>query len=428
MRLGLPPEIDPEMRAAIVADTYRNYNDHLNRWPDPEDAAQGGRFVEWFGEGCLLKSIDGDEFIDCLGGYGIFTLGHRHPRVIAAVKAQMDRLCLHSQKLFNPCAAEAARRIIEVAPKGMDRVFFVNSGTEAVEAALKVARLHTGKPKFVATINGFHGKSLGSLSVTGRAKYRDPLGPLLEAEFVDYGDVDAMAAAIDERTAGIIVEPIQGEGGIIVPSDDYLPALREITKKKGVLLIVDEVQTGMGRTGTMFASQHVGVTPDIMCLAKGLSGGVIPVSAIVSNSELWKVFHPLPFIHTSTYGSNPLATTAAAAAVEVTVTEHLPERAAKNGAYFLEKLRVLVARYPSILKEARGRGFLIGLEARTEEHGIALAHALFAKNVIVAHTLNNPKVIRLEPPLIMGAELIDIVIERMGACLSAMSPGEPARA
>src|SRR5216683_4652686 len=254
MKLGIDYEPSPDEKAEIVRECVENFNAYLNRWPEPRVVE--GAVVEWQGEGCLLRDIYGREFIDCLGGFGIFALGHRHPKVISAVKAQMDRLALHSQWMMNPVAADAARRLAEITPGNLRKTFWCSSGTEAVEGALKLARLYTGKKKFISTINSFHGKTMGALSVTGREVFRQPLLPLLETAFVQYGDAAAIEKAIGDNTAAVILEPIQGEGGVIVPRDDYLPAVREICTRRGVLLILDEVQTGLGRTGKMFGCDH----------------------------------------------------------------------------------------------------------------------------------------------------------------------------
>ena len=305
MKIGINYEPNDTEKAQIVRECVENFNAYLNRWPEPRVVE--GAVVEWQGDGCLLRDIHGREFIDCLGGFGIFALGHRHPKVIAAVKAQMDRLALHSQWMMNPVAADAARRLAEITPGNLCKTFWCSSGTEAVEGALKLARLYTRKQKFISTINSFHGKTMGSLSVTGRELFRQPFLPLLEVAFVPYADSKAIEQAIDDDTAAVILEPIQGEGGVIVPPDDYLPAVREICTRRGVILIFDEVQTGLGRTGRMFGADQTRVVPDIMALGKALSGGVIPCAAFHTTDEIFKSFHPNPFYHTSTFGANPMA-------------------------------------------------------------------------------------------------------------------------
>jgi len=410
MKLGINYEPSEDEKAQILRECVENFNAYLNRWPDPRVVE--GAVVEWQGEGCMLRDLHGREFIDCLGGFGIFALGHRHPHVIGAVKAQMDRLALHSQWMMNPVAADAARRLAEITPGDLRKTFWCSTGTEAVEGSLKLARLYTGKKKFISTINSFHGKTLGSLSVTGRELFRQPFLPLLETTFVPYGDADAIDKAIDHETAAVILEPIQGEGGVIVPADDYLPAVRDVCTQRNVILIFDEVQTGMGRTGKMFGANHTEVTPDIMSLGKALSGGVIPCAAFHTTDEIFKSFHPNPFYHTSTFGANPMATCAAAATIETLQNEKLVENSAMMGEYFMAGLKKLQERFPQIIRDVRGRGLLIGVEIVDAKVGESLAQRMFDRNVLIAYTLNKPEVIRIEPPLIITRELIDVALER----------------
>ena len=419
MKIGIDYEPSEADKADIVSECVENFNAYLNRWPEPR--AVEGAVVEWQGEGCLLRDIYGREFIDCLGGFGIFALGHRHPRVIAAVKAQIDRLALHSQWMMNPVAADAARRLAEITPGNLRKTFWCSTGTEAVEGALKLARLYTGKKKFISTINSFHGKTLGSLSVTGRDLFREPFLPLLETTFVSYGDAEAIDKAIDHETAAVILEPIQGEGGVIVPSDDYLPAVREICTRRGALLIFDEVQTGLGRTGKMFGANHSDVVPDIISLGKALSGGVIPCAAFHTTDEIFKSFHPNPFYHTTTFGANPMATCAAAATIETLQSENVVENSAAMGEYFMSGLRKLQAQFPLIIRDVRGRGLLIGAEIVSAKVGESLAQRMFDRNVLIAYTLNKPEVIRIEPPLIITRDLIDMALERFEESLEKMT-------
>jgi len=410
MEIGISHELSDEEKSQIVADCVENFNNYLNRWPEPRSVA--GAIVEWQGEGCFLRDLNGREFIDCLGGFGIFALGHRHPRVVSAVKAQLDRLALHSQWMMNPVAADAARRLAEITPGHLRKTFWCSTGTEAVEGTLKLARLYTGKKKFISTINSFHGKTLGSLSVTGRDLFRQPFLPLLDAAFVPYGDASAIDKAIDSATAAVILEPIQGEGGVIVPPDEYLPEVREICTRRGVLLIFDEVQTGMGRTGKMFGCDHAGVVPDIMALGKALSGGVIPCAAFHTTDEIFNSFHPNPFYHTSTFGANPMATCAAAATIQTLQEENLVENCAAMGQYFKSGLKRLQSQFGEIILDVRGRGLLIGVEIVDAKVGESLARRMFDRNVLIAYTLNKPEVIRIEPPLIITRDLIDDALER----------------
>ena len=421
MDFNFPGALTPEQQARIIEETVHSFNEYLNRWPEPKPV--DGAVVEWFGEGCLLHDVSGREFIDCLGGFGIFALGHRHPKVVAAVKAQMDRLALHSQWMLNPRSADAARRLAEITPGDLRKTFWCSTGTEAVEGALKLARLYTGKSKFISTINSFHGKTLGSLSVTGRDLFRKPFLPLLEATFVPYGDADAIDDAIDDRTAAVILEPIQGEGGVIVPPDNYLQAVRRICTSRGVLMLLDEVQTGLGRTGKMFGCNHSGVVPDIMSLGKAISGGVIPCAAFHTTDEIFNSFHQNPFYHTSTFGANPMATTAAAATIQTLQEENLVARSAEIGNYFKAGLEQLHKLYPAIIRDVRGKGLLIGVEIIDARVGESLAQRMFDRNVLIAYTLNKPEVIRIEPPLIITTKLVDLALERFEDSLQEESQG-----
>jgi putrescine aminotransferase len=418
------PIDEPLSRAqqdALAAEGIDNWNRYLRRFPKEKDRDRDRNLVEWSGEGALIRNIYGEEFVDCLGGYGIFSLGHRHPEVIAAVKAQMDRMPLHSQYLVNPITAEAARRLAEVAPGDLTRTFFCNSGTEAVEGALKLARLFTRRHGFVSTRNSFHGKSIGSLSVTGREVFRKPFAPLLaDVTFVPYGDARALEEAVGDDTAAVILEPVQGEGGVIVPPDDYLPAARAVCSRRGALLIADEVQTGLGRIGALFGVNHWNVVPDILCLAKALSGGVVPCGSFTTTDAIFAAFHENPMFHSSTFGNNPLAATAAAKAIEITVRDRLPERSARLGASLLERLRTLQTRHPALVCEVRGKGLLLGIEMRDEQAGAALAASLYGAKILVAYALNRPEVIRIEPPLNIPEPYLDRLVEAIGGALATL--------
>lgn len=413
--------MDREEALRIAREGVRQYNEFCNRWPDPIPLDIDAKHIEWEGEGCVLRGADGHEYIDCLGGYGVFSLGHRHPAVIAAVVEQLGRLPLHSQKLVNPIVGRAAARLAELLPGELRKSFWCNSGAEAVEGALKLARLYTRRAAFVSTLGSFHGKTLGALSVTGRDVFRQPVEPLLETTFVPYGDADALADAVDERTAAVILEPVQGEGGVHVPPRGYLRAVREVCTRAGALLIADEVQTGLGRTGALFGVDHDGVVPDILCLAKALGGGVMPCGAFASTDEIWSAFHPRPLIHSSTFGHNPLAAAAAHAALGVVVEERLAENAAAVGAHLLSRLRELKDEFPRVVTDVRGLGLLAGLEIVDEPTGVEVAAAFFRHDVLVAHTLNNPRVVRIEPPLVISLELLDEAVRRFRRALSEVA-------
>ena len=407
------------MTENIVSESIRKYEEYVNPAMAKLFRYMGLSSVETYGEGCWVTDSDGRRFLDCLGGYGVFSLGHRHPAVIAAVKDQLDKMPLSSQILFDAPKADLAEALARVTPGDLRYSFFVNSGTEAVEGALKLARLHTGRKRFIAAQNSFHGKTFGSLSATGRELFRAPFYPLLEGfSHVPFGDIAALEKEMDENVAGVLLEPVQGEGGIIVPPDGYLKAVRSLCDKFGALLIADEVQTGFGRTGKWFGVDHDGVTPDIMAVAKALGGGVMPIGAFTATAKVWGKLIESPFLHTSTFGGNPLACRAGLAALSVMESENIPQKAAETGAYLLQKLRKFQEQYPYMLEEVRGRGMLIGLLLAKEGAGGFLMSRLIDAGVLVAYTLNNPRVIRIEPPLIMNREEADIALQALEKALA----------
>ena len=398
----------------IISETIDKYENFVNPAMAKLFRFMGLSTVEWEAEGSIIRDINGKEYIDCLGGYGVFSLGHRHPRVVEAVKKQLDLMPLSSKVLFNKPMADLSALLAEISPGKLQYSFIGNSGTEAVEGALKLARIHTGRAKIISTINSFHGKTLGALSATGRDLFRDPFKPLLTGfDHVPFNDIAALKQVIDTETAAVIIEPLQGEGGIIVPSDDYLPAVRKLCDEYGALLICDEVQTGLGRTGKMFAVDHYNVVPDILTTAKSLGGGVMPIGAFTATAKIWEKYITSPFLHSSTFGGNPLACAAAIATIRVLQDENIVERSATMGAYFLAQLVTLQQAFPDVIQEVRGKGLMIGIELTKEGIGGLVMSEMINKGILVAYTLNNPKVIRIEPPLIISRELVDVVMKAL---------------
>jgi putrescine aminotransferase len=403
----------PDERHAEVLELY---NRHVNPWL-ARLMNFAGFSTEVTGEGCWIRDVEGRRFLDCLGGYGVFSFGHRHPRIIEAVRRQLDHMPLSGKAFFNEGQARLAARLASLAPEGVDYAFFCNSGAEAVEASLKFARLATGGKGFVSTAGGYHGKSLGALAVTGREKYRSPVEPLMPGvEFVPFGDVEALAHAVGAETAGVILEPVQGEGGIHLPPTGYLRAAREICDKTGALLILDEVQTGMGRTGKVFACEHEGVSPDLMTLAKALGGGVMPIGACMGTSEVWeKVYSKNPLMHTSTFGGNPLACAAALAACDVLEEEGLASAAEARGMELVKGLRSVDS---PLVAEVRGLGLMIGVEFAFDEVGELVIAQMMKRDLVAAYTLNNPRVVRFEPPLTISSEEVSYAVRVFGEAVA----------
>lgn len=350
------------------------------------------------GNGSVVRDVDGREYIDCVAGIAVNNIGHCHPKLVAAIKEQAEKLIHVSNLYYTVPQAELAEQLVNIT--GMSRVFFCNSGTEAVEAAMKLARVTTGKTDFVAVEHSFHGRTMGSLSVTYKDIYRNPFKPLVQEEmFVPYDDADAVAAAITGKTAAVIVEPIQGEGGINVPSDKYLQAIRRICDETGTLLIFDEVQTGFGRTGKWFCKEHSGVEPDIMTMAKAMGGG-FPMGAIAAREGI--SFGKGQ--HAATFGGNPLACAAALASIEVIREEKLLERSKEMGAYFMDKLRNMSLEG---VVDVRGRGLMIGVEL--DRKCADIVESCMQKGVLLNCT--SEKVLRIAPPLTISKEQIDTVVD-----------------
>ncbi|MFC1530258.1 aspartate aminotransferase family protein [Gemmatimonadota bacterium] len=361
--------------------------------------------VETEAEGVYIRDDEGNRYLDCAGGNGIFSMGHAHPDIIAAVRAQLDRMPLSSKLFLNRLQADLAERLNSITPGKLQYSFLCNSGAEAVEGALKTARLSTGRTEIISAEGAFHGKTFGALSASGRDIYRDPFEPLLpDFRQVPFGNASALAEAVSERTAAVILEPVQGEGGIIIPPDDYLPEVAHICRAAGALLILDEVQTGLGRTGRTFAFEHFGIEPDLLVLAKALGGGVMPAGAFMGTPEVWECYSPYPLIHTSSFGGNPLACAAALAALDVMVAEDLPSRAVEMGELLMDLLREIAQRHADLIAAVRGLGLMIGVEMHQEGYAGSVITNMTRRHVTAAYTLNQPRVIRFEPPLIIREE------------------------
>lgn len=428
--------LSDEQKQQIISETVENFAFYYNRgYLDYRKSVIEMRelpALEWVGQGSVFEDIMGRQFVDCLGGYGIYSAGIRHPKIIKAVAAQLQRMPLSSQELLDPLRGALAKMLGEISPGDLQYCFFINNGTDAVEGALKLARIFTGRTNFISSLRGFHGKSCGSLSLMGKWEYREPFLPLLPGiQFVEFGDAEAVedelykADATGHGVAGVIMEPVQGEAGAIVPPNDFWPRIRKACDEYGALLIADEVQTGMGRTGKMFGVEHWNTVPDIMCLGKALGGGVMPLSAFISTPKIWEKLTTNPFIHTSTFGGNPLACAAGIAAINVTLEEDLCGQAYRKGRYFLGELIALQIRYDRLIKEARGKGLLLGLEFANTEVGYKVVSGLFKRGVLVAGTLTNSKAVRIEPALNIPDKLIDDILEKLEDTLIEVEKSTP---
>ena len=361
------------------------------------------------GEGARVWDETGKEYIDCIGGIGVASVGHANAKVAEAIAEQARTLITCHELLYNDRRAELLEKLAQVTPPGLDRFFLCNSGTEAIEGALKFARMSTGKSGIVATMRGYHGRTLGSLSATWDPKSNEIFGPLPEGfKHVAYNKLDAMEEAIDDATAAVLLEIVQGEGGVRPGSAAYLQGVQKLCHERDVLLIVDEIQTGFGRTGAFFACEHYGLEPDLLTMAKAMAGGV-PMGAIALGPRVQQIQRGM---HSSTFGGNPLACAAACAVLDVMQTERLPERAAETGAYFLEQLKKIDSKQ---IREVRGLGLMIGMELRTKV-GPTLRD-LMERGVLVAAA--GTTVLRFLPPLVITPEDIDTVTAHVAEAVQA---------
>ena len=359
------------------------------------------------GQGASLFDADGVEYLDCSSGHGVANLGHAHPKIAEALYNQASTLITLFESFPNDQRATLMERLAGLIP-GLDRVFFCNSGTESVEAAIKFARISTGRKNVVAAMRAFHGRTYGSLSATFNKKYREGFEPLVPGfNHVPYNNIEALNKAVMEETAAVILEVVQGEGGVYPASAEYIQAARQICDARGALLIVDEIQTGFGRTGKMFAIQHFGITPDLLTCAKALAGGV-PMGAVLIGRSVKNLS---PGVHGSTFGGNPLSCAAANAALDVIQEEDLPGQAAAKGAYLLDKLKQIHS--PNI-REVRGRGLMIGIELKQKV--APYIKALQEKRVIALNA--GMTVIRLLPPFVISYEQMDHLVDVLSEVLT----------
>lgn len=360
------------------------------------------------GQGAVLYDDQDRAYIDCVGGQGVANLGHAHPVVAEAIAAQARQLITCPEMFYHPLRAALQAKLVQVAPAGTQRVFLCNSGTESVEAAIKFARLSTGRRPILAAMRGFHGRTMGALSATWNKKYREPFEPLLDNfSHVPYNNPEKLREAVTENTAAVLLEVVQGEGGVYPGSAEFLQAAQEACRQNGALLIIDEVQTGFGRTGRMFALEHFGLQPDLLCVAKSLAGG-LPMGAVLIGERVGEFS---PGVHGSTFGGNPLACAAALAVLQVLDEDQLPQHAAEMGAYLMGQIRAL--NLPQV-REVRGLGLMVGIEIKQKV--APYLQALMDNGVLALPAGLN--VIRLLPPLVINQDQIDQVVAALGKVLS----------
>ena len=363
------------------------------------------------GVGAHVWDIDGKEYIDCMGGYGVALVGHQNQRVNNAIKEQLDKIITVHSSLYNKTREEFLKMLIGLAPKGLTQVHLNNSGAEAIEAAIKFARKFTGKKGMVAMKGSYHGKSFGALSLTFGPKYRKPFEPLVEkVSFASFGDIESLRSVIDDETAFVILEPIQGESGIIVAPEGFLQEVRKLCDEKGILLIFDEIQAGLGRTGRLWACDHWNTVPDILCLAKGIAGGV-PMGATLVRPDILASMNKGE--HSSTFGGNPISCAAGIAALKALTEDGLIENSEKMGKIFREGLEKLKEKH-TMIREIRGKGLMIGIEMKFEIKDILME--LIKEGILMLYSGRN--ILRILPPLVISEDDITKVLHVLDSILT----------
>ena len=384
--------------------------------------AAGLDIIEDKREGVNVWDITGKKYIDCQTGSGIMNAGRRNPDIIEALKKALDTYDIGVFLLFSKPKTDLAKKLAEITPGDLKCTIFGVGGGEAIDAAIKIARGYTMKKEIIYAEKAYHGHTGFALSAIGRDAYKEPFKPLIPGfKMVPFGDIDAIKKAITDDTAAIIFEPIQGEGGINIPPDEYLPAVRKICDDHEILLILDEIQTGLGRTGKMFASEHWGVVPDIMTVAKSLGGGIYPISATIFKEEIQDFFIPHPFIHLSTFGGSDLGCIVGLAVIDYIQKHNLADHADKMGKKFRAGFDALLKDYPTLLLEVRQKGLMMGLQYTNESIGPRMTKKLAERGVIAVYTGNDPSICRFMPPLVITPDEVDTVLNAISDSMKELS-------
>jgi len=417
---GLEFVPDPEAKRAAL-DQFATY---LNPQKVRVMRAAGLDIIEAQRSGPWVWDLDGRRFLDCFTSAGSFNVGRRHPRVVAAAHAAIDRLDHGNFLLCSREKAELAAKLAQITPPGLNCTMFGTGGGEAVDFAIKVARGSTGRPRIVSSVNGYHGHTGFALSAAGRGAFRQPFEPLMP-EFVQvpFGDIDALDAVVDGQTAAVLLEPIQGEGGIVMPPPGYLAAVRAVCDRAGALLILDEIQTGMGRTGRWWAGEHFDVVPDIMTIAKSLGGSLVPISATVFTEEVREFMIPNPFIHLSTFGGSDVACAVALEVIAVMEETGLVAHADAMGERLFAGLDAVAAAHPEVISEVRGIGLMAGIEYAEDSMGPRMSYHLADHGVLAVYSGNQPSVMRLMPSLVVEEAEVDFLLEALDAAIVDLESG-----
>lgn len=358
-------------------------------------------------EGATITDSAGTTYIDCVGGYGLFNIGHNHPRIIQDLIAQLNEKQLLTKPFITENQVRLARMLAEVMPGDLICSFITNSGSEAIDSAIKLSRLCSGKRRIIAAQNSFHGYTFGALSASGIHSFGRFFAPLVpEIVHIPFGDIKALREAVTVDTAAVLLEPIQHEAGIFIPAEDYFPEVRSICDDKGIILILDEVKTGFGKTGWMFACEKFGIVPDILVAGKSMGGGMIPIGSVIARKKLWKKFSLSFPMSASSFAGNALACRAALSTIEIIQQDNLLEECKNKGFVLLKELRQCVKEYSAFLKDVKGMGLLLGVEATNARNASRLSKSMISQGVIMVTAFGNASALMIEPPIVITFEQI----------------------
>jgi len=411
----------------IQSGALQRFAEYVNPMKARILAHAGLDIVETRREGARVWDATGKVFIDCVTSAGSFNAGRRNPHLVRALTEALTELDLGNFLLCSKAKADLAQRLAEVTPGDLHYTMFGASGGEVVDFAMKLARGYTRRPRILSAWKGYHGHTGFALSAIGRDAYQEPFRPLLDHfERVPFGDINALVDSLDEETAAVILEPIQGEGGINLPPPGYLQAVRAACDRVGALLILDEIQTGFGRTGSLFACEQEGVVPDIMTLGKSLGGGLYPITAAVFRKHLGDFLVANPFIHLSTFGGADLGCAVGLAMIDYLIEQELPAHARAMGERFLAGFAGLQERHPRVLQEYRGRGLMLGLQFTDQSMGPRMSYQLARNGVLAIYTGNDPSVMRIQPALVITPEEVDAVLQALERSMEAIETGASA--
>ncbi|MBW1892699.1 MAG: aminotransferase class III-fold pyridoxal phosphate-dependent enzyme [Deltaproteobacteria bacterium] len=409
----------------IRRETETNYREYVNPFALRMFKNASLDIIEGKREGACVYDISGEKYIDCVTGAGIFNVGRHNVEIVDGLKKAMDVYDMGGWISIIRERGLLAKKLAEITPGDLKFSLFCCGGGEAIEVAIKLARAHTDKTDIICMENSYHGVTGFALPATGRDVYKTPFEPLTPGySHVQFNNIEAVTTTITKKTAAVLVEPIQGEGGILPADDDYLVKLRQICNKNEILLIFDEVQTGFGRTGKMFAAEHSNVTPDIMVLAKSISGGMYPLSCAVFTEEISDFLMAHPFTIINSFGGTSLACLAALATIEYIEKNDLPARAEKMGARFMSGLVILKEKYPDLIMDVRGRGLMLGMEFSEDSIGPRMAFQLRQNGVISIYTFNNPSIIRIMSTLVINEDEVDFVLNAFDLSLKEINAQE----